>query len=272
MLIFLQAFDPLDFFGGIQDFFSGLSNFLNSLFRSLFNVLRAVSIFLWSAIVGVAKVLVATIRVLVRGFAHMINDIIHGRFADLLEDYRELKKNLHDILDPVIKVLKRYRDLYRRSVLASLRRFLNLIHGVRRILVIFRIFHLKFAERLDRWLVKQESRVIQRDLRLLQGLNTAITWLQLLTDPGQFIRQVPMLRSIVQSIAALSRAILAIPGLTNPFAQADTTAVAPTSERWSVFRSELREDRASGGGDLGEFRAGYKDILAGIRDELGTGA
>ncbi len=142
-----------------------------------------------------------------RALRHILGDIIHLRFAHLLQDYLKLKETLRRWLLPIIKIIDRIRKIYRFYVLKPLLAYLNLIQRLRQVLAIFRIFHLKFAERLDHKLLELEAKTIRNTLRIWQELNIATSVLQLILDPALLFRRVPLVTSITRAIGDLLRAL-----------------------------------------------------------------
>ncbi len=131
-----------------------------------------------------------------KGLKHVLSDIIHLRFVHLWLDYLRLIARLRAWYEKHFKWLidlrKRYDEWFRTTIVP----ILNLLQRIRRVLAIFRIFHLKFAEKLDALIGRLESKIIRNVLVLRQKVNEISTIINLILDPSLVIRNVPLLRSI----------------------------------------------------------------------------
>lgn len=106
--------------------------------------------------------------------------------------------------------LDRWHALTRKYQIAAMRRIINLIQRVRQILVIFRVFHLKFAQKLDGWLSAIESRLIHREANIIAKTNEIIGWVNFIADPTKLFRMSPLAQSIYRYLRGL-RGALGIP-------------------------------------------------------------
>ncbi len=251
-MLYLQGFgfDPFGFFGALVGAFQALLSFLVSVIVFIWNTLVTIAIFLWNAIVLIAQFLGRTIKVLFRGLKHVISDIIHLRFAHLLQDYFSLLKRLGPWFDKLRKIIHTLHRLQQQYVIGALRRIINLIQRVRRILAIFRIFHLKFADRLDRKLVGIEQRVVSKFLLVISFQNRILNILELIIDPTGIIRRNVTVRSV---LGALNDLLLAITGhdLNHFFGPGVTIAgVGNKTLDMRAFANEITEAATRKSGDL----------------------
>lgn len=199
------TFDPGVFFGGIISTIIAVINAIISALVYLFNLLVEVFNFLYHALVAIANVLVKGVKLIARGFVHVINDIIHGRFVHLYEDYLKLKAKLAEIFAPVLRILKRIRAIYNQFVLAPLLRMIHLIQQIRQFLVIFRILGFKWAAKLDALLARQEQRLIHNVLVIQAWINLAISIIDLMVDPSLIMRKNFLLASLLSYLGAIKR-------------------------------------------------------------------
>ncbi len=200
-------FDFVDFFSGAASFLDSIVSAVQAALEFLFQILRNAILFVWEVLQAVTVFLVRAVRIIARGFTHVLSDIVHGRFAHLLQDYLKLKQLLRRWLAPILKIIDRIRAIYRLYVLKPMLAYLNLIQRIRMTLAIFRIFHLKFAERLDHKLLELEAKTIRNTLRIWQELNIASSVLQLILDPALLFRRVPLVLSASRAITQLLGAL-----------------------------------------------------------------
>ncbi len=82
-----------------------------------------------------------------------------------------------------------------------------MIQRIRAILKIFRIFHLKFAQKLDDWLGALEAKIIKNTLALRGKVNEIMSILELVLDPSLLIRDNVCLASAARAIRGLFNAL-----------------------------------------------------------------
>jgi hypothetical protein len=203
----IGGFDPSQFFSGIIDTLVAIINAIIAALVYLFNLLVAVFQFLYAAVVAIAQALVAGIKVIAKGFAHVISDIVHGRFLHLFQDYLDLKAKLTAWLAPVLRILQRIKKIFDEFVTKPLLRYINLIQQVRKFLVIFRILGFKWAKKLDNTLVSWEQRVVQNVLVLQSWINFAISAVSLIMDPSLIMRKNFLLASLLSFLGAVKRVV-----------------------------------------------------------------
>ena len=191
------------------------SSFLGSLLRSILGALQAVFVFIWNTLVAVTRFLltglIAVANFLLRMFGHV------GRFFQnlwekwigkgilkLLELYEKLVAKINKFLEPVIKFIKRIREIIDYWYNKIFGPILNLIQQVRGVLQVFRIFNLKWAKRLDEKLLRLEAKITQPYLILRAKLNEVITWLTLGTDPRLIISRNVLLGSFGKLLNGLN--------------------------------------------------------------------
>ena len=199
-----NGFDP---FAGVGGAIDAAVSFLTNLVIAIFNALVAALNFLYNLIVAIVNFLVKAFGVVIRGFKHVISDIVHGRFLHLYQDYLALKKKIKDWLDkhlPWLFELRKRFDLWWRHTIVPL---LNWIHRVRAILAVLRIFHVGFAKKLDELLAGLEAKIIKNTLVLRAKLNLVISIIDLVLDPGLLIRQNVLIGSAVRAIRQMFAAL-----------------------------------------------------------------
>jgi hypothetical protein len=204
---FGSGFDATSFFSGVISSIDDAISVIVSALNFIWVTLVAAINFIWNALLAVAKVLVAAVKVIARGFAHVISDIIHGRFLHLFQDYLDLKAKITAWLAPVLRILARIRALFNQLVLAPMLRFINLIQHIRQFLTVFRLLGFKWAARLDNSLLKLEQKVITNTLVLQAWVNLAISVLDLIVDPSLIFRKNFLLASMLSFLGAVKRVV-----------------------------------------------------------------
>ena len=157
----------------------------------------------------------ATTRSVWSIFRAILSDVLHLHFVKALHDLTDLVQKIRSWAQKLKGWLDKYKALRRRHDQA-VRQLLNLIQRIRRILVPFRILHLKFAQKLDRWLAGVEAKIITHELAIVQKTNEIISWIDLITDPTGKIHGPAVLEGIFSFAGALVDALHAV-GVGNVF-------------------------------------------------------
>lgn len=126
-----------------------------------------------------------------------------GVIPKILETIRRLRARLAALLQPLITYLKHVRAFWDFYFRVYIRPLLNLIQRVRQVLLIFRIFHLKFAERLDKRLSQLESDIAGLFLDSRKQINRLLSYINLVLDPTGLFQIDTYLRTVARSVGEL---------------------------------------------------------------------
>lgn len=131
--------------------------------------------------------------------------------GQLIQSVWDWLKNLYEYIKGFVETLlawfKWYESLvnyYYQKIFGPL---LQIISSLRRVLLIFRIFHLKFAEELDSWLAQREAALARIFLFYHNQINTIVNWLNEIINPFGLINEGLYLQSALQSIGSLWSAL-----------------------------------------------------------------
>jgi len=230
-----------DFGNGIPSIGDDGTSALLSFIIAILNGLIAALNFIIAVIVAIINFLVKAFTVIVRGLRHVISDIIHGRFVHLYEDYLRLKAKLRKWVDDhlgwLLRLRRAFDEWYRRTIIP----ILNLIQRLRAILAVFRIFHLKFAQRLDDLLGRLEAKIIKNTLALRGQMNKIASIIDLVLDPGLLIRQNVLLASAARALKGLFAAL----GLGWGRELTSKEKAAEARRKHLLTRAGIKEDAAS---------------------------
>lgn len=202
-------------FGGIFDSLVGelaavvnaIIQFLHDLVVALVNALNQLfageqAIFGFS-FAGLSDVLGGLKKILDK----LLHDVILASLAKLYDFYKKIlewAKKLKRWLDKLHALQKKYEMKYFRLIIQILSR-------ARKILTIFRFFHLKFAQRLDNWLATVEGRVAHYQILLAQKLNEVTAWVNLIVDPRGALRTFPLVTGIIAALNVTWSGIFGVP-------------------------------------------------------------
>ena len=263
-------------FGGIFD----------SLLGELAAAIEAIIAFLQALVVAIVNALNFLFGGLenVFGFSFQSLGEVWRSFTKLLDEIfkavvlASLKKlwALYQALAAWAKKLKAWLDkfhaLMRKYQIMALRRVINLIQRVRQILVIFKVFHLKFAQKLDNWLAGIEGKLISRISAFARKTNEVIAWINVIADPIQAYRKGLLFGAYGRILRGFGAALAAI-GLTKYFPWlARVLGPGVPAQPWSNQVQRFQAESASGGGDLGDVQAQFNEWVTKLDQGFGTGS
>lgn len=158
---------------------------------------------------------IADILHAVGGFFHTLwgflkklwNDYIKKAIQWLADHVKRLREWLKRTIGPIIKRLQKIKKWYDEHILKQQLRMLQTIQTIRNFLGILRLFHVKFAEQLDRKLADIQNRIVTV-VDLTRGtLNNIINLLAAVYDPSLLLKRNAISASLLASIGALKRIV-----------------------------------------------------------------
>lgn len=191
----------------IESLLGGVVTYLRQVFLYLFYLIKDVFVFLYSNLVEVVLWLVRQFKRLAQWARIVWEEGIKRGLLKLVELYLWLREKLEAILGPVLRVLRRIRELYDEWFNRIFGPILNLIQRLRQLLVVFRIFNVRWARRLDARLLRIESKIAESYLTIRRQLNLIASYVNMLMDPLGLIRQNVLVESILRAGDALLKAI-----------------------------------------------------------------
>lgn len=180
---------------------------------------------------------------------HLLHDVILASLAKLYDFYKRIlawAKKLKAWLDKLHALQKKYEMAYFRKLIQILSR-------ARKILTIFRFFHLKFAQRLDNWLATVEGRAARYQILLVKQLNLVTSWVNLIVDPRGALRTFPLVAGIIAALNVTWSGIFGVPFQGAGGAGGNT----PASTSVSVTFPQTAADAKSSSGTAAVLHANY---------------
>lgn len=141
---------------------------------------------------------------------HLFKDLIFGHIWKLLQAIWKQLTDKHSWLRRMIAWLQQLQKMQRQYQLQTLKKVVNLIQRVRRILAPLKLLHVKFAAKLDAWLGKVEGKLITGTFALARKTNEILGWMNVIMDPKGLMRGWPLGTAIGRDMAALSLAVQAL--------------------------------------------------------------
>ena len=181
-----------DILGSIFGFFANLGNSLQGQ---------------WNMWLWLGKLQANLVAFAQRVWQWLVKHLIGG----ILNALRSMHAWLEAHLAPVIDFLKRVRAAMARYYNTYLRPMLTFLQHVRQYLAILSLLHIHIAQRLDAYLAKLQSKIIQSFYTITAAINTLTNILLALQDPEYLIKHPVLLLSIRRQIPALIHALTGRP-------------------------------------------------------------
>lgn len=264
------VFDILKFLGALLGLGSSDIKVLSQAINNTWQNLVFSSAFLYNAVGYFTDFIKKFLGTLLDGLKHILLDLLHGKLKKVIQDIIDLLHKLHDLVAPLIAVLRRLQAIQRKLQLEALGRVINLIQRVRSILALLRILHVKWAQRLDNWLAGIEGKLIAREWDIMRKTNEIINWVNWILDPTAFFRAVPMWGTLARDLGALGRALQAL-GLGNLYPAAARGANHPApAVHFTDWASGVLPTMKASTPAYDEFAAGVITMQDRFRNEVGT--
>jgi hypothetical protein len=142
--------------------------------------------------------------------AHIFHDLIWHHIVGILKAIWKQLTDKHSWLHRMIAWLQQLQRIQRQYQLQTLKRAIDLIQRVRKVLVVFRLFHLKFAQKLDSWLAGIEGKLIHGTFEIARKTNEILGWVNVIADPTGFHNAKWLWGSIGRDLSAFAAAARAL--------------------------------------------------------------
>jgi hypothetical protein len=225
---------------------------------------------LGNAIGAMAALQTATSRSVWAILRGLLSDVLHLHFIKALHDLTDLVQKIRSWAQKLKTWLDRYKQL-RKQHDQAVRKLLNLMQRVRKILVPFRLLHLKFAQRLDAWLAGIEGRIITREHLIVGKTNEIIAWIDAITNPTGTLRGTSVLRGVLQFTDALHAAFVEL-GYDKVFPASRRITYGPpiVARPFADWEADFFKTAASSPSYKERFDAVVDAFYKGIKEEIGT--
>jgi hypothetical protein len=206
-LLFLQSFggggDPGSFLSGVPIIGSLLSGLFGLFGGGLEDAVkkfadwtvRAAS-FLASAVKNVIEFFKKLAGSVANILGHIWTGFFKKIFTALLHGIQDVHKFLEAKLRPIIDYLKKIRAFYDRWYKQYMRPILNMMQNIRKGLQILKLFHVKFAQDLDKRIAGIEAQLTNTFLTVRGIFNSLIDFTNAIADPLRLLRHPTVVLSL----------------------------------------------------------------------------
>jgi len=254
--------------------------FFDSLLGELAAIIQAILQFLADLVVAIVNALnfLYSGEQSIFGFSFKsLGEVWHGlkNWAETLWKIHVLAalKHLYDLYQKItawVRKLKAWLDklhaIMRQYQMMYFRRIIQIIQRARKILVIFRFFHLKFAQKLDNWLATIEGKITHYLLLVAQKENEVIAWVNFIVDPLGHLKSLPLIAGFILALDVTWAGIFGTP-FTQYFAGAFSRPV--TGSVKTSIGATVSDVRA-GAGDAGKVAGAWKTTQVAFAAEVGA--
>jgi len=254
-----------DLLGGLLGVLSDIINAIISFLQQLVSALVAALNFLLAGEENIFGFSFSSISEVWQGLKKLADAIFRNvvlaaitKLWHLYEKLAAWAKKLKAWLDRLHAIMRKYQMLYFRKII-------QIIQRARKILAIFRFFHLKFAQKLDNYLAKIEGKITHYLLLVAQKENEVIAWVNLLVDPRGALRKFSFLAGM---IAALDVTWSGIFGTAFHFFPLQAGGTQPTT-KLSVTLGQTASDVKAGAGDGGAIASAWPTMQKNLSIESG---
>jgi hypothetical protein len=176
------------------------------------------------------------------------------KFLEWLKDHvKKLYDWLHTHIKSLLDHLKKWKKWYDDHILKQQLRLIAMIQRVRQFLGILRLFHVKWAIKLDNSLADLQNRIEQAISIVRGNLNGVINWLNAIYNPVWLAGRLHVGGFFVQELDAHLRGA-GLGGLSNWGAASDKTGNGKTATAGvTKMQESMHQDTISGTGKFSEF-------------------
>ncbi len=192
---------PVNFpFGGGSGF-----DYLLGLIFTVYGILQRTIGFVWFWVRYLVQALILLFRRLSKFLLHIWQQYVKRAIQWLAVHVQKLRAWLKRTIGPIIQRLEKIKKWYDTHILKQQLRMLQMLQSIRRVLGILRIFHVKWATKLDNSLADIQNR-IEQSISIVRGtLNQIINTLAIAFDPTMVITRNLLGASLLSHLGAVKR-------------------------------------------------------------------
>lgn len=200
-----------DFLDGLLGSLSSIAAEVAQIFAFLVNLLVQVFQFIWGVLVNVFNFLYKIATSVVKFFQHIWTSFFKTIWPKVLSTLRKVHDFLEAKLGPIIKFLKKYRDLIDRNYRLYIKPILNFLQRVRQVLQVMRLMHIQFAKVLDQKIAQLETALTKNFLQLRGLLTSMINAINAAVDLPLLFRKPVLVLSVRRVFYSLVKVITGLP-------------------------------------------------------------
>ena len=246
-----------------------LANSVNQVEQNAWTNLIGLSSFAYSLFGGVLETLGNLIKSIGAALEHLITTVIYGHLLALIKAIMAFLHHLRDLIAPLIKWLQTLQKQYNAMMNQTLRKYIDLVQRIRKVLLPFRLLHIGFAQKLDAKLLGFEGRLGQMWASIIAHQNLVGQILNDIVDPRGLLRPGSILGSFGIMIGAIHDAIGAFaPG--SLLCLLEGGQFAPEQITWAAYQPQLISYVSGADPARRDDASTAAQLLAWMDSDLGT--
>lgn len=199
---------------------------------------------------------------------HWLKDILWGHIKAIFERIRKWILNLRNWIKVHVAALQQIQRNLDRARSKYFRAIIDVVQRIRKILVPFRLLHLRFARELDARLAGFEGDLGRKWANLVRHQNAIVGVLDLIIDPRGLLRPGSVLGSLGAMIAAVHGAIAAA-DIRTLFCLGPDVPASPLLIPLQPYADSVVDDVRHNRGYYAELRAASTQLVRAIDTDLG---
>jgi hypothetical protein len=221
-----------DFLGSLGDVLGQIASELDAIFAAMWNALYSILQFIWNTLVALGNFLIGVFQNVAKFLSRVWDDFIKPAINWILQEIAKLYAKIRSILNPILRWIQKARQWYDTHILPILQRQIRMIQKIRQFLAILRLFHVKWAQRLDDKLSGIQGK-IEDTISIVRGyFNLIIDWIALICDQTSVIRRSVLGSWLLSHLGALKRIVGYGDG--RPLTQDEQDAIAKAHDRYTA--------------------------------------
>lgn len=201
----------LDFLGNVLGGAGGISATLSAVFNFLLNAMLNLFTTLWNTLVDVFNFFQGILGKAANLFRYIWDNFFKRVFNGLFSAVMKAHDWLESKLGPILRFLQKMRAFIDNVMNKYVKPIMNIIQRMRQFLTVLKLFHVKFAEKLDARLLQIEVKMAAVFIEARQILNGIIDAVNLVIDPTKLLKHPILIISIRRSLPALVRSVTGLP-------------------------------------------------------------
>lgn len=224
-----------------------------------------------AAAVFAARGVVWVVGILRKGFGELLDGLkntfgaVDRWLGNLYCTFRDFLGRIEAILDPIIQFVRKVQAWFNLVWKRVVQPVLNVIQRIRKVLAIFKFFHLKWAAKLDSDLAWLEGKITKAFLTVRQWVNLVGSWVNFLVDPTGALKMFPLVAGFFAALNVTWSGLFGTPFTWWP----GHAAGGGVTTHVSVEFGQITSDIQGGAGDAGIIQQSWGDEYKRVSAEMG---
>jgi hypothetical protein len=219
---------------------------------------------IWSALEAVFSWLGGIFKALMGWMENAVRWLFSTALPAIRDFINKIVAKVQAFLQPLINYLKMQIQAINQLYNNVIRPFMNLLQRLRGFLMIFRLFHLRFAQELDQYLAGLEARINGAFLAVQGDIGRLLQWVEWIASPAGLLAPANFLLGAINSLSQLWALLRNLPSVA---LGAQTQQQQQTASQSGLLTNVQAEMKARAGGLTATDLADHAAIVAGYQKD-----